>query len=71
MEERHIVSHSSRPEGLFVSSSPAALDTLLLLSSYVGTPIQLHASFQRRAGLNQNDKFFSRNPKGLNWERES
>ena len=35
MEERHLVSHPSRPEEPFFSS-PAALDALLLPSSYSG-----------------------------------
>ena len=41
----------------------------LALTWVRGTPIQLLASFQQRAGLNQNDGFFSRNPKSLNRER--
>ena len=36
MEERNLVSHPSRPEGPFFSSSPADLDALLLPSSYLG-----------------------------------
>ena len=36
MEERHLVSHPSRPKGPFFSSSPIALDALLLPSSYSG-----------------------------------
>ena len=36
MEEGHLVSHPLRPEGLFFSSSPEALDALLLPGSYLG-----------------------------------
>ena len=72
MEERHLVSHPSRPEGPFFSSSPVALDALLLPSSYSGkrdtNPVA--RKLPKGAGLNQSDKFFSRNPKGLNRERE-
>ena len=61
MKERHLVSHPSRREGLFFSSSPAALEALV--------PPVAH-KLPTGAGLNQNDKFFSRNPKGLNREGE-
>ena len=72
MIERHLVSHPSRPEGPFFSSSPAALDALLLPSSYLGkkdTDTVAH-KLPKENELNQSDGFFSRNPKGLNQERE-
>ena len=72
MEERHLVSHPSRPKGPFFSSSPAALDALLLPSSYLGkrdTDTVAH-KLPKENGLNPNDGFFSRNPKSLNRERE-
>ena len=72
MEERHLMSHPSRPEGPFFSSSPAALDALLLPSSYSGkrdTDTVAH-KLPKENGLNQSDGFFSRNPKSLNRERE-
>ena len=68
----HLVSHPSRPERPFFSSSPAALDALLLPSSYLGKrDIDIVArKLPKENGLNQSDDFFSRNPKGLNRERE-
>ena len=42
----------------------------MALTRVRGTPIQLHTSFQRGAGLNQDDESFSRDPKGLNREKE-
>ena len=72
MEERHLVSHPSRPEGPFFSSSPAALDALLLPSSYSGKRDTDTAArkLPKENGLNQSDDFFSKNPKSLNLERE-
>ena len=72
MKERHLVSQPSRPEGLFFSSSPAALETVLPPGSYSGkrdTDPVAH-KLPTAARLHQNDKFFSRNPRGLNRERE-
>ena len=72
MEERYLVSHPLRPEGPFFSSSPAALDALLLPSSYSGkrdTDTIAH-KLPKENGLNQSDGFFSRNPKSLNREIE-
>ena len=71
MEERNLVSHPSRPEGPFFSSSPADLDALLLPSSYLGKrDTETVARRLPKNGLNQSDGFFSRNPKPLNRERE-
>ena len=72
MEERHLVSHPLRLEGPFFSSSPVALDGLLLPSSYLGKrDIDTVArKLPKENGLNQSDGFFSRNPKSLNRERE-
>ena len=72
MEERHLVSHPSRPEGPFFSSSSAALDALLLPSSYSGKrdTNTVARKLPKENGLNQSDCFFSRNPKSLNRERE-
>ena len=54
------------------SSSPATLDALIPPGSYSGKrdthPIA--HKLPTRAGLNQNDMFYSRNPKGLNQEGE-
>ena len=36
MKERHLLSHTSRPKGLFFSSSPAALDAIVPPGSYSG-----------------------------------
>ena len=72
MEERHLVSHPSRHEGPFFSSSPAALDALLLPSSYSGKrdTNTVARNLPKENGLNQSDNCFSRNPKSLNRERE-
>ena len=72
MEERHLVSHPSKPEGPFFSSSSAALDALLLPSSYSGKrdTNTVARKLPKENGLNQSDCFFSRNPKSLNRERE-
>ena len=66
MEERRFMSHPSRPEGPFFSSSPAALDTLLLPSSYSGKrdTNTVARKLPKENGLNQSDNFFSQNPKG-------
>ena len=60
MKERHLVSHPSRHEGFFFSSSPAALDTLLLPGSYSGKrdtdPVA--RKLPTGARLNQNDGIF-------------
>ena len=68
MEERHLVSHRSRPEGTFLFSSPTALDALHLPSSYSGKRDMdtVACKLPKENGLNPNDGFFSRNPKSLN-----
>ena len=72
MEERHLLSHPSRPEGPFFSFSPETLDALLLPSAYSVKRDTDPAArkLPKGARLNQSDKFFSQNPKGLNQERE-
>ena len=72
MEERYLVSHPSRPEGPFFSSSLADLDALLLPSSYLGKrdTETVARKLPKENVLYQSDNFFSRNPKSLNPERE-
>ena len=71
MEERHLVSHPSRLEGPFFSSSPAALDALILPCSYSGKrdTDTIARKLPKENGLNRRDGFFSINPKGLHQER--
>ena len=54
MKERHLLSHTSRSEGLFFSSSLAALDTLVLPGSYSGKrDTDLVAHMLRTGGLTE------------------